>query len=601
MNLKHKLSAWIYPLCITALLLLLFGAVFFFRPADPFEEPVLTLSEWKTDGQTISLPETFSHVAPRTPFTMTAQVEPESGGYLYLKTVYSPLKVYADDALIFQYGQPGSYPAFLLDPPTKTALVPLPDSGKTTTLTFEYLSPSQRTSVSFHPVLCGTSGAILKRLFSEMGFSLFFSIVLIALGTILLLIAFVVMHFEENGIAFFWLGLFSLCVGMWGLGECNLTGIFLDNPALLYLMAFIGLFSLPVPFIKFGLILLNLHHDRPLRLTCLVLEFSTAFSLTLQLLGIVSLSKAMYLFHLLIPLAFAIFGACILWEIIRFPNPMAKNFLLPISVVAVSSLLEVGNYYLFRLNVQKSFFFQLGILIFVVMISVLCGYFIRDTFILKAEHRQLAREISLMEKQAVIQKERYQSLLETAARTRQQRHDLKHHIAAIRVFLNQRDGEQLSAYLDRLSEEISPEPYQTLCQNEAVNAVALYYQSMAHKAGISSCSILLQIPEDGKTVSDPELCVIVGNLLENAVHACRGIEKPFIRMRSRYADGILTITMDNSCVPAAVVPDASAFPTGSHHGIGLNSIQAVAAKYGGGCRFSAENGVFYSSVYLYLS
>lgn len=73
----------------------------------------------------MSLPVSMDCPDSRTPVTLTVQVKPQRGDYLYLKTVYAPLQVYADGERIFQYGQDGSYPAFLrwLSPLTKFCLV----------------------------------------------------------------------------------------------------------------------------------------------------------------------------------------------------------------------------------------------------------------------------------------------------------------------------------------------------------------------------------------------------------------------------------------------------------------------------------------------
>ncbi len=121
---------------------------------------------------------------------------------------------------------------------------------------------------------------------------------------------------------------------------------------------------------------------------------------------------------------------------------------------------------------------------------------------------------------------------------------------------------------------------------------------MAREAGISACHIRLDIPGDTGRVAESDLCVIIGNLLENAVDSCRTVEDPFIRMQSRLARGILTITMDNSC-PIANAAPCKAFPsTKPSGGTGLASIRSVAGKYKGGFRFEVRDHVFLSSVYL---
>lgn len=170
---NKKLKAAVPPACLAVLMLLLFTQALMFRPDAPGSAGVQSIAQWRMDGGTVSLPLTLGRLSPRTALTLTAEVQPEGGDYLYVKTVYAPLRVYANGDLVFEYGQPGSYPDFLLDPPTKTALVPLPDAEGPVTLRMEYLSPTQRSSISLNPVMLGSSEAILQELVGQMGFSLF--------------------------------------------------------------------------------------------------------------------------------------------------------------------------------------------------------------------------------------------------------------------------------------------------------------------------------------------------------------------------------------------------------------------------------------------
>ena len=154
-----------------------------------------------------------------------------------------------------------------------------------------------------------------------------------------------------------------MCVGCWVLGECNLTGVLVDAPVFLYLMAFLGLFTMAIPILKFGCAMLDLRRDsrRLLHGMALTLEICTGAAILLQLSGIAAFSKTMYLFHILDPLALCLCGFCILREVVRCRSRMARRFLLPVAVIALFSLLEVANYYLFDWDVQKSFFFQIGV------------------------------------------------------------------------------------------------------------------------------------------------------------------------------------------------------------------------------------------------
>lgn len=593
---NKRLRAAFFPACVVVLTLLLFAAVLTSQPGVRRFGGVEDLRSWRLDGETVSLPLTLEDLPPRTALTLTAEIRPSNGDYLYLKTVYAPLRVYAGEELVFEYGQPGSYPAFLLDPPTKAALVPLPDGPETVTLRMEYLSPTQRNSLTLYPVLLGDGVALLTELTGQMGFSLFGSLTLLALGLLLFLAALVLTRFETAGAAFLWLGLFCLCVGSWIFGECNLSGVLIDAPVFLYLLAFLGLFTLAIPILKFGCAVLDLRTKsrRLLEGAAWVLEVCTGAAILLQLLGIAAFSKTMYLFHVIVPLALCVFVGVLLQEGVWHQNAMARRFLLPVGALALFAILELGNYYLFRLSVQKSFFFQLGVLVFVITVGVICGYFVRDAFLLRSQN-------SMMRRQMQIQKEQYRLLLDTEEYRRKLRHSLKHHLAAIRVLLINREHEAALADLNTLLDGLFPADVSgRLCDNPLVNATATHYQAMARQAG-AEVSIYLDIPKDTGRVPDSELCVILGDLLENAVAACREAEKPFIRMRSRCADGILTVTMDNSFSHVQQRADGGFQSTREGGGLGLRTIAALAEKHGGGSRFEVKDGVFYSSVYLRLA
>lgn len=588
---------------LLGLIALLAGAVLAFHPTPQTGKTVQTISCWQSDsGQSLRLPCTLSGLSPRTPLSLTATVQPEAGDCLYLKTVYMPLRVYANGELLFEYGQPGSFPAFLLDPPTKPALIPLPGSEGPVTLRLEFQSPTQRSAAALSAVLMGDSSAILLTLSSRMGFSLCFSVFLIAFGVLLLLVAFIVTRFERTGTAFYWLGLFSLTIGCWVFGECNLTGVLIDAPALLYLAAFLGMFTLPLPLLRFGQQILSLSPPcaKLIAWLCRVLEISLVTTLLLQLTGRAAFSKTMYLFHLLLPVSLCIFTGVLICESLSTRNPLARKFLLPTAALAFFSLVELGNYYWFQLNVQKSFFFQLGVLLFILSISMQSGFAVRDIFLLRTQNRELSLEISMMEKQMDLQKERYRLFSDTAAQIQQQRHDLKHHIAAIRGGLQQGDTDRVLTYLEQMSEQIPQEDAAPLCSNDMVNAVALHYLAQAAKYDIP-CTIRLDIPQDTGGVPESDLCVMIGNLLENAVTACKISERPFIRLQSRFSDGILTIAMDNRCTHTEPAADGS-FPSRKPGGgIGLRSVASLAERYHGGSRFEVRGDVFLSSVFLRLS
>lgn len=210
--------------------------------------------------------------------------------------------------------------------------------------------------------------------------------------------------------------------------------------------------------------------------------------------------------------------------------------------------------------------------------------------ILETEKKQLGKILEL-------QKDQYNILKDKIEENRRFRHDIKHQLTVLQRYAAEKQTGKLSDYLNNILGEI-PAGQTVLCPNEAVNAVALYYQNQARSAGITDLSMhLADFPEDcGPCEGD--LCIIVGNLLENAIRACKESADPFIHFNCRCHQGLLSLTMANSYAKVSKKSDGTFLTTRSGGGTGLLSIRFIAEKYGGSCRFDTENGEFHSLVYL---
>lgn len=117
-----------------------------------------------------------------------------------------------------------------------------------------------------------------------------------------------------------------------------------------------------------------------------------------------------------------------------------------------------------------------------------------------------------------------------------------------------------------------------------------YYAEQAEEAGIDFKAQLL-LPEK-LAIYEPDICVLFGNLLEQAVKACKQslIAAPFIRVNARLAGGqALSITVDHSCI-MPMLPQSGT--------TGILSVRNIVTRYHGLSDFKYENGVSYVSVFL---
>ena len=208
-----------------------------------------------------------------------------------------------------------------------------------------------------------------------------------------------------------------------------------------------------------------------------------------------------------------------------------------------------------------------------------------------ALEEQLRFEASLLEIQITEQKKYSRLMVEHAE-------DLRRQLTAIQS-LTREDNAPLRAYLDDLLDAIPAAP-QIYCENQAVNAIVSHYAALCREQGVEA-DIRLTVPGKTEHVTDAELCVIFGNLLENALEACARMTegRKFIRLHSTAHLGILTVTLDNSFDGQARQMDGK-FRSSKRDdfGVGLASIQAVARRRGGDARFEPDGRVFRSSVYV---
>lgn len=76
-----------------------------------------------SDKEEITFPHTFKHLSPRTHVTVTTHINLDKDDPIYIKTVYSPAKVYLDDELIYEFGRAENYPSYMKDPATEGYLI----------------------------------------------------------------------------------------------------------------------------------------------------------------------------------------------------------------------------------------------------------------------------------------------------------------------------------------------------------------------------------------------------------------------------------------------------------------------------------------------
>lgn len=124
-------------------------------------------------------------------------------------------------------------------------------------------------------------------------------------------------------------------------------------------------------------------------------------------------------------------------------------------------------------------------------------------------------------KQLAMQVSYSQQIQEQIESNRKLNHDLRHHLRVLNTIAQENNDENIQNYLKEMDSWIQTSILTTpilFCNHPTVDALLRYYYSFAKENQIE-ISLQIAIPEN-LPLSDIELCSILGNLLENAIEAC---------------------------------------------------------------------------------
>ena len=185
------------------------------------------------------------------------------------------------------------------------------------------------------------------------------------------------------------------------------------------------------------------------------------------------------------------------------------------------------------------------------------------------------------------------------------RHDFRHTVRTITALAEQKEYERLLQYLADYNQQMSDSEAARFCycSHLAANAVLAYYGDIAARQQIPfHCEADLPA---SLTVSDVDLCVILGNLMENAIQGSLTIPaaERYIHLSMDTEDpGELYILLTNRFDGFIQERDGRILSSREKgHGIGLSSIRATAEKYHGLARFEYHEQEFSASIMLKLA
>lgn len=205
--------------------------------------------------------------------------------------------------------------------------------------------------------------------------------------------------------------------------------------------------------------------------------------------------------------------------------------------------------------------------------------------------KQVQKSLGIQLNQAVRE---IDALRESQMLASQYRHDMRHHLQYVSACIEDGQEEQALAYIAGICKEIEAQKVERYCENEAANLILSAFAGRAKKDGI-------QMQVKGTLpafimVSDSDLCVLLSNALENALHACQSFaaaEKTcVIDVQFYNKDNRLFLQIENPYNDEVLFENGIPVSHEPGHGLGVQSICAIVERYGGMYTFLVKNGHF---------
>lgn len=182
------------------------------------------------------------------------------------------------------------------------------------------------------------------------------------------------------------------------------------------------------------------------------------------------------------------------------------------------------------------------------------------------------------------------------------RHDYKHHIQTMKAHLVMKQYGDLERYLNELDVDLTTVDSVIKTGNVRIDAILNSKLGVAKARGIQVNAKAI-VPKN-LLISEVDLCVIIGNLLDNAIEACEKEpeeEERFIRIYIDILKEQLYIYVSNS-MSNDIFKQGNQYLTtkGSDHGFGLMRVDKVVERYNGYLNRQHEEGVFATEIMLGL-
>lgn len=218
---------------------------------------------------------------------------------------------------------------------------------------------------------------------------------------------------------------------------------------------------------------------------------------------------------------------------------------------------------------------------------------INEVYVQKIERKTNKQRILFYENQFNLMKQSQKNIMSL-------RHDMINHLILLKAYLDNQEYDDAKNYLEDITHYVDVPGQHIHTANQEIDAILNYMLERAEKM---SCRIetQLEVP-DSPFMSQIDLNILLGNLLDNALEALERAENPYLYINMKYHKGVFIIKIHNS-FDGTLIQKGKKYITRKQdketHGIGLQNVNDIIDKYDGEQKIETDDSLFKIEIMLY--
>lgn len=266
--------------------------------------------------------------------------------------------------------------------------------------------------------------------------------------------------------------------------------------------------------------------------------------------------------------------------------PRSIYIMLILAILCLSGLSSLISFPTDNIAMKENILIAIVVILTIILVCIVVSLFLN---VIGKQHFTAVSQ--MMEKQVELQINHYKELEKIDAEINRFRHDYSNHLQSILSLVQMNECSLAEEYILKLKKvKYKSDIHIFYTGNRLADAI------LSDKSSVLSENCRIEysgiIP---LSIENVDLCIILSNLLDNALEACQELSQPtIISMYAREQQGYFVLSMKNptSCcgnyysIPATTKPDKN------QHGMGLYNVENIVKKYDGQMKIKCQNGLF---------